>query len=60
MADERTVSAGGVESLGGAAAVGGVGEVAAPPGGCRTPEEGEGGARDEIRTAMEGVEVGGD
>ena len=31
-----------------------------PPGGRRTPEEGEGGASDKIKTAMERMEVGGD
>ena len=38
----------------------GVGGVLAPPGGQRTPEESEGGASDQLRTAMEEMEVGGD
>ena len=36
-----------------AGAVGGVGEVPAPPVGRQAKDEGEGGAIDEIRTAME-------
>ena len=38
--------------------MGGVGAVSAPQGGRRTPEEGEGGAIDNLRTAMEGMNVG--
>ena len=38
----------------------GVGEVTAPPGGRRTPEEDKGGASNDLRTTMERMEVGGD
>ena len=58
--DENMVAAGGAERLGGADIVGGVGEVMVTSGEQRTPEEGEGGANEEIRTTMEGMEVGRD
>ena len=38
--------------MGGADAVGGIGEVPRPPGERRTAEDGEGGASDEIITVM--------
>ena len=31
-----------------------------PPGGRQTPDEGEGGASDELRSAMDAMKVGGD
>ena len=46
--------------MGGADAVGGIGEVPLTPGERRTPGEGEGGARYELRTKMEEMEVGGE
>ena len=60
MADERTAEAVGAESVVGADAVGGVGEVPLPPGVWQTPDEGKGRASGDLRTAMEGMEVGGD
>ena len=54
------VSSDEAERVGGAALVGGLGEVTAPPGERQTLEEGEGGTNEEIRTMMEGKEVGGD
>ena len=59
-ADEIRVAVGGAESFGGAAAVVSVREVTVPPGGRLTQEEVEGGASNELRTAMEVMEVGGD
>ena len=55
--EERMESASGVTSVGGAGLAGWIGEVPQPPGERRTPWRGEGGARDKIRTAMEGMEV---
>ena len=58
--EERIETSGGAEGAVEEAALGGVGEVPLPPGGRSTPEEGEGGASNELRTKMEGMEVGGD
>ena len=60
LADERAAAAGEEARVGGAAAVVGVGEVPAPPGGQEIPEECEGGDSNDIRTTMERMEVGGD
>ena len=59
-AKERTAAAGEVESSVGIAAVGGVVEVPEPPGERQTPEGSEGGLSDDLGTAMEGMDVGGD
>ena len=60
LEEERTEAADGEDTVGGEGAVEGIWEVLWPPGGRSTPEEGEGGASDKIKTAMEGMEVGGD
>ena len=43
----------------GVAAVGGIGEVPVPPRGGQATDEGEVRASDDLRTPMEGMEVGG-
>ena len=58
--EERTAAADGAESVEGAGAVGEIGGVPQPPGNRITPGEGEGGASDKLRTAMDRMEVGGD
>ena len=61
--DESAVARSGMERAGEAARVGGIGEVPRPPGEHITVEEGgrgEGGARDNLITAMAGMEVGGE
>ena len=58
--EERMEAAGGVVSVGGAGTVRGIWEVTWTPGEQSTSGEGGGGVSDEIRTAMEGMEVGGD
>ena len=57
--EERTVASGRAESARGAETIGGIGEAPQPPGERRTPEEGEGSASNNLRTSMEGIEVGG-
>ena len=51
---------GGKKSVGGAEIVIGIVEVPQPPGEWSTSEEGEGRARNELRTTMEVMEVGGE
>ena len=58
--DERTAAAGEAASVGEANSVVCVGEVLSPPGRQQKPEEGEGGANNDLSTAVEGIEVGED
>ena len=57
--EERTTAPGGAERSEGEGEVGGIGEVQRPPGEGCTAEEGEGGAINELRNAMEGMDVEG-
>ena len=61
--DESAAASGGTERVGEAETVGGIGEVPRPPKEQSASEEGgrgEGVSSDELRTSMEGVEVGGE
>ena len=58
--EERAATSCRMESAGGADTVGGIKEVTRPPGERSTPEEGKGWASGELRTAMEGMEGGGE